>query len=61
MPIYKSFIAFIIATKRRAEALPAAQTDILQEHVTVKFRDEDAAVMAKALEGGSGSEKEEPL
>ena len=28
----------------------------------VKFRDEDAgAVMAKALEGGSDSEKEEPL
>ena len=42
--------------KRRAEALPAAQTqtDIPREHPMVKFRDEDAeAVMAKALEGGS--------
>ena len=50
----------IIATKRRAEALPAAHIDIPREHVTVKFRDEVAeAVMAKALEGGSDSEKEE--
>ena len=52
MPVYKSFNAFsgeyqtnfggrIIATKRRAVALPAAQTDIPREHVTLKFRDED--------------------
>ena len=41
----------IIATKRRAEALPAAQTDIPREHVMLKFKDEDAeAVIAKALE-----------
>ena len=50
----------VIATKRRAEALPAAQTDIPREHVMLKFKDEDAeAVMAKALEGESDSEKEE--
>ena len=73
LPTYKSFNAFsrgyqtnfggrIIAAKRRSEALPATQTEIPREHVTVKFRDEDAeAVIAKALEGGSGSEKEEPL
>ena len=71
LPIYKSFNAFsweyqtkfggrIVATKRRAEAFPAAQTDISRERVRVKFRDEDAeAVMAKALEGGSDPEKEE--
>ena len=48
----------IIATKRRAEALPAAQTDIPREHVMLKFKDEDAeAVMAKAFEGGSDSEE----
>ena len=64
LPTYKSLNAFsweyeanfggrIIATKRGAEALPAAQTDIPREHVMVKFRDGDAeAVMAKALEGG---------
>ena len=69
---YKSFNAFsreyqtnfggrIIAGKRRAEALPAGQTDIPREHVMVKFRDEDAeAFIAKALEGGSDSVKEEP-
>ena len=64
LPIYESFNAFsrgyqtifggrIVAAKRRAEALPAAQADMPREHVMVKFRDEDAdAVMAKALEGG---------
>ena len=73
LPVYKGFNVFsceyqtnfvsrIIATKRRAEALPAAQTEFPRERVTVKFRDEDAeAVMAKALEGGSDSEKEEQL
>ena len=72
LPIYKSLNAFsweyqtnfggrIIATKRRAEAFPAAQTDNPREHVTLKFRDEDAeAVMANALKGGSDPEKEEP-
>ena len=71
-PIYKSFRAFsweyqtnfggkIIATKGRAGGLPAAPT-VNRERVTLKFRDEDAeAVIAKALEGGSDSEKEEPL
>ena len=49
-------------SKRRAEALPVAQTDIPREHVMLKFKDEDAeAVMAKALEGGSDSEKGEAL
>ena len=49
-------------TKRRAESLPAAQTDIPREHAMLKFKDEDAeAVMAKALQGRSDSEKEEPL
>ena len=47
--------------KRTVEALTAAQTDIPRERVTLKFRDEDPAVMAKAIEGGSDSEKEEPL
>ena len=49
-----------------AESLPLReeqkhyQTDIPREHVMVKFRDEDAeVVMAKALEGGSDTEKEE--
>ena len=52
----------IIATKRTAEALPAAQTDIPRERVMLKFKDEDAeAVMAKAPEGGRDSEKEEPM
>ena len=47
---------------KRAEALPAAPTDIPREGVTLKFRDEGAeAVMAKALEGGSYSDKEEAL
>ena len=47
----------IIARKRRAEALPAAPTDIPRESVMLKFRDDYAeAVMAKALEGGSDSE-----
>ena len=51
-----------MVSQRRAEALPAAQTDIPRERVTVKFNNEDAeAVMAKALEGGSDSKKEEPL
>ena len=71
-PIYKRFNAYswkyqtnfggrIIAAKRRAEALPVAQADIPRERVTLKFEDEDAeAVMAKALEGGSDSEKEKP-
>ena len=73
LAIYKSFNAYsweyqtnfggvIIATRRRAEALPAAQTNIPREHVVLKFKDEDAeAVFAKALEGGSDSEKEEAL
>ena len=52
----------IIATKRGAEALAAVQTNISREHVTLKFKNKDAeAVMAKALEGGSDSKKEEPL
>ena len=39
-----------------------AQAGIPRERATLKFRDECAgAVMAKALEGGSDSEKEEPL
>ena len=46
----------------RAEALPAAQTDIPRECAMLKFKGEGAeAVMAKALEGGSGSENEEAL
>ena len=50
-----------MANKRRAEALPARR-QIFREHVMLKFRDEDAeAVLAKALEGGGDSEKEEPL
>ena len=58
LPICKSFNA----TKTRAEALPAAQTDIPREHVMLKFKGEDAeAVMAKALEGRSESGKEEAL
>ena len=73
LPIYKSFNAYsweyqtnfggrIVATKRRAEALPAAQTDIPRAHLMLKFKDADAeAVMAKALEGGSDSEKEGAL
>ena len=44
--------------QRRAETLPAAQADIPREHVMLKLKDEDAeAVMAKALEGGSDSQK----
>ena len=69
LPIYKGFNAFscgyqtnfgggIIVAKRRAEALLAARTDILRERVTLKFKDE---VMAKALEGGSDSEKRRQL
>ena len=73
LAIYKSFNAFswerrtnfggrIIATKRRASRSIAISADIPQERVMLKFRDEDAeAVMAKALEGGSDSEKEQPL
>ena len=56
LPTYKSFSAFprgyqtnfggrIIAAKRRAAALPAAQAGIPREHVTLKFRDEDAEAM----------------
>ena len=72
-PTYKRFNALsreyqtnfggsVVAAERKAGALPAAQTDISRERVLVKFKDEDAgAVMAKPLEGGSGSEKEEPL
>ena len=45
-------------TKRRADVLPVAQADIPREHVMLKFKGEDAeAVMAKALEGGSDSER----
>ena len=66
LPIYKGFNAYswecqtsfggrIIAAERRAEALPAAQTDIPRERVMLKFKNEDAeAAMAKAPEGGSG-------
>ena len=73
LPIYQSFDAFswkyqanfggsIIAAKRRGDGFPAAQTDLPRGRVTLKFKDEDAeAVMAKALEGGSDSEKEAPL
>ena len=47
--VQANFGGRIIATNRRAEALPAAQTDSPQEHVTLNFRDEDAeAVMAKS-------------
>ena len=71
--IYKSFNAYsweyqtnfggrTIATKRRAEALPVGRTNIPRNHVMLKFRDEDAeVVMAKPLEGGSDSEREQPL
>ena len=38
MPIQTHFGGRIIATKRRAEALPAAQTDIPREHVMLKFQ-----------------------
>ena len=69
LPTYKSFNAYswehqtnfagrIIAAKRRAEAFSSAQTDIARERVVLKFKDEDAeARIAKALEGGSDSEK----
>ena len=76
LPICKSFNAFsweyqasfggrIIATKRRAEASPAAQSDTPLDHVMVKFRDEEMRTQKQSWprrwKEESDSKKEEQL